>query len=186
MNILVIIDMQNDFITGSLANKAAEAIVPSIVDEIRPKETMYAYNEIILTRDTHGYDYLKTNEGKHLPVPHCINGTEGWLVDKRIRDALDSVSGYCPIDYLDKNTFGTYNWIKYIRQDHLLGSDLNITLCGTCTDICVISNALILKAMYPEANIKVIQNCCAGLTPEKHKAALEVMRSCQIKVSEVK
>lgn len=185
-NILIVVDMQKDFIDGSLANPAADAIVSNVCEHLRAFVGLRPTDDetelgIILTRDTHDYNYLNTYEGKHLPIPHCINGTEGWLVDKRIRDTLDSISGYCPISYLDKKTFGNdLDWYKFI--DSVDGKDCKIYICGTCTDICVISNALILKVQYPEADIIVYKDACAGLTPAKHEAALEVMRSCQITV----
>lgn len=171
---LIIIDMQNDFISGSLANKDAEAIVEPMCEYIKNFK-----GNIICTRDTHQANYLNTMEGKNLPIEHCIEDTAGHCIDDRILKALRGK------DYIviDKNTFGTLewgNWISTYLYDNLEKCDIEI--CGTCTDICVISNALILKAMYHEHNISVLANLCAGLTKEKHEAALNVMSSCQIEI----
>lgn len=161
---LIVIDMQNDFISGSLGTKQAEAIVENVQKRIA--EYKGRGDEIIYTRDTHGENYLSTPEGKKLPVVHCVKGTWGW----QIADGLyvDSAA------VIDKPTFGYIGWNKFSFE--------TVELCGLCTDICVVSNALILKAMFPEANIFVDSSCCAGVTPEKHAAALETMRSCQIDV----
>lgn len=163
--VLIVIDMQNDFVTGTLGNKEAQAIVPNV--QAKVKEYADRGDRIIFTRDTHEENYLDTPEGRKLPVKHCINGTEGWQI----------VSGLevknC--EYVNKPTFGWLNWEGF-------GSKDEIELVGVCTDICVISNALILKAKYPEATISVDASCCAGVTPEKHNAALETMKSCQIDV----
>lgn len=168
--ILIIIDMQNDFISGSLANKDAEAIVEPICKYIENFK-----GHIFCTRDTHDTNYLKTSEGKKLPIEHCIKNTAGWCIDDRIQKALRGRD----VGYIDKPTFGSLEWEKSYN-DHLTYCD--IYLCGTCTDICVISNTLLLKAMRPEANIFVLKDLCAGVTKEKHEAALEVMRSCQVEV----
>lgn len=162
---LIVVDVQNDFVAGSLGTKEAQAIIPNVKKKI--KEYSDLGYSIIFTRDTHGEDYLDTPEGQKLPVKHCIENTDGWQI----------VSGLevpnCR--YVNKPTFGWTYWGKL-----MLGDD--IELIGLCTDICVISNALILKANFPEANITVDASCCAGVTPERHKAALEVMKSCQIDV----
>lgn len=171
MKKLIIIDMQNDFITGSLANPDAEKIIPNIIEKMKE----YNEKDIIYTLDTHYGDYLKTNEGKHLPIMHCMSGTWGNKIDVNLRPSSTSESVL-----LHKNTFGTLNLGRMFEDYN--DSELELTLVGTCTDICVISNALILKAQLPEAKIIVDASCCAGLTPEKHKAALEVMKSCQIEV----
>jgi nicotinamidase-related amidase len=166
-NILIVVDMQNDFVTGSLANPAAEAIIPNIKKKI---DKYLANGDIVIfTRDTHRANYLETAEGKNLPVPHCIHGTPGWCV-------VDQLN-HPECRHVDKPTFGFNLW------EHFIGSEYNvesIELCGTCTDICVVSNALLLKAFLPEMTIKVDSACCAGVTHEKHAAALETMRSCQI------
>jgi nicotinamidase-related amidase len=180
MKTLIVIDMQNDFITGALGSSEAQAIVPNVKKKI--EEYKARGDEIIFTRDTHGEDYLDTNEGRHLPVPHCIKGTHGWnLVEEICTDGYKCVKG-CRI--IDKHTFGNALWNheRTISDAYVRGEECNIELVGLCTDICVISNALILKATYPEANIMVDANCCAGVTPESHRAALTTMKSCQINV----
>ena len=158
MKALIVIDVQNDFVTGALGTKQAVAILPNLKSKI--DAGIAAGDEIIFTRDTHGADYADTNEGRHLPVPHCIKGTEGWQVVREI-DRPDCV-------HIDKPTFGYTDWAA------LLG--------GRETDICVISNALILKALFPEIDITVDADCCAGVSPETHRAALTAMQSCQIRV----
>lgn len=164
--LLIVVDMQNDFITGSLANKDAQAIVEPMVEYIKNFE-----GDVCYTYDTHTKDYLNTTEGKLLPIEHCIDGTDGWFINSKIYSAAKSIW------HVEKPTFGYKDWDK----ESLDGYD-EIIMIGTCTDICVISNALIIKAQYPDIPIKVIGSLCAGLTPEKHNAALEVMRSCQIEV----
>ncbi len=163
--VLIVVDMQNDFVTGALGSKEAQAILPNVKAKI--KEYADRGDRIIFTRDTHGDNYLETPEGKKLPVKHCIQGTEGWQV------APGLVTEAC--EYVDKPTFGWLFWNDFGEEDA-------IELIGVCTDICVVSNALILKAKYPAAAISVDASCCAGVTPEKHQAALETMKSCQIDV----
>ena len=161
---LIVVDMQNDFIDGSLGTKEAEAIV----ENVRCKIAEYQANgdEIIFTRDTHQQNYLETNEGRHLPVEHCIVGTEGW----KIADGL-SVDGAI---YIVKPSFGYTNWKDYNLEE--------VELVGLCTDICVVSNALIIKALYPEIKVSVDPSCCAGVTPETHEAAITTMRQCQVEI----
>lgn len=161
---LIVIDMQNDFIDGALGTKEAQAIVPNVKKKI--EEYKARGDEIIFTRDTHQNNYLNTNEGKHLPVEHCIEGTYGWQI-------ADGLEVECCL-YIDKPTFGCTHW-KYHDFEE-------VELVGLCTDICVVSNALILKAQFPEINITVDASCCAGVTPESHKAALTTMKMCQINV----
>ncbi len=163
--VLIVVDMQNDFVTGTLGSKEAQAILPNVKSKI--KEYADRGDRIIFTRDTHGDNYLETPEGKKLPVKHCIENTEGWQV---VADLVTE-----PCEYVNKPTFGWLSWDDFGEKDE-------IELIGVCTDICVVSNALILKARYPEAAISVDASCCAGVTPEKHKAALETMKSCQIDV----
>lgn len=167
--LLIIVDMQNDFIDGSLANPMAQAIVPGIVDLVKSWD-----GKLGVTLDTHNENYMETQEGKNLPIPHCILNTLGHMINEQIRDALDDRVTYT----IFKPTFGFNGWGNY-------GLDLHfdeVTLVGTCTDICVISNALAIKAAYPELKVSVIGSLCAGLTKEKHESALDVMRSCQIEV----
>ena len=175
--VLIVVDMQKDFIDGSLGTKEAQGIVPAVKDKIRK----YALNKdmIIFTQDSHNENYLETNEGKHLPVKHCIIGTEGYLIAPELIAVLKGISNYY---VLNKPTFGYIRWKDVFNLNSINETNLELELCGLCTDICVISNALILKALYPEATIKVDSSCCAGVTPEKHNAAIEVMKSCQIEV----
>ena len=171
---LVVVDMQNDFIDGSLGSPEAAAIKPAVVDLIHVFP-----GEIWATVDTHGENYLETTEGRHLPVEHCIKGTPGWAVDREIATALNGRGAV----FVEKPTFGSLV-LPQLLEDAAAGEDFDITLCGLCTDICVISNALLLKARFHEKEISVPAACCAGVTPEKHLAALEVLRSCHINVIE--
>lgn len=169
---LVVVDMQKDFINGSLGTAEAVAIRSAVIDKINTFS-----GEIFATLDTHGPDYLNTAEGRKLPVEHCVKGTPGWQLDSEIRSALEA-RGFTPIE---KPTFGSLILPQMI-EDAAAGEDFDLTLIGLCTDICVISNALLLKARFHEKEIFVDPACCAGVTPEKHAAALEVMGSCHITV----
>ncbi len=160
---LIVIDMQNDFVSGVLGTAEAQAIVPKVKAKI--KEYLDRGDEVIFTRDTHGDDYMTTNEGKYLPVPHCIRGTDGWCIVPEI-DCADC-------RHIDKPNFGYPNWKNEFDF-------VSVELIGVCTDICVVSNALILKAQFPEIDIAVDSLCCAGVTPAAHDAALATMKSCQI------
>ena len=169
-NILIVVDMQNDFIDGALGTKEAVAIVPKVEEKIREFD-----GEVFFTRDTHEICYLETQEGKNLPVPHCIRDTEGW----QIRRELDVLRKTEPVD---KETFGSRKLaekLAALNEKEEVGS---ITLVGLCTDICVISNALLIKAYLPEVPISVDAACCAGVTPERHENALIAMEMCQIKI----
>ena len=163
---LIVVDMQNDFIDGALGTKEAQDIVPNVAKKIKEyKENGY---NVIFTRDTHSTNYLETYEGKHLPVVHCVKNTVGWQIsDKLDFDIENDV-------LIDKPTFGWLNWKDFDFE--------SVEICGLCTGICVISNALIIRANYPEIDITVDASCCAGVTPETHKAALETMKMCQIEV----
>lgn len=172
MKMLIVVDMQNDFITGPLGTPEAKAIVPNVKKKIeRYRKNRY---KIVFTRDTHGMFYLNTPEGKKLPVEHCIKDTDGWQIG--IEVAPDNY------EFINKTSFGYADWKETFPDYYFNSEDDKIELIGVCTDICVVSNALILKATYPNANITVDASCCAGSTPENHKAALEVMKSCQINV----
>jgi nicotinamidase-related amidase len=166
--LLIVVDMQNDFITGALGSDMAQAILP----DVRAKIEAYkqAGDAVLYTRDTHQKNYLETQEGKFLPVAHCIEGTSGHM----IADGLD-VSD-CEI--FDKPTFGSLELAKLVAT----GEYDEVELCGLCTDICVVSNALILKAQLPETKVSVDARCCAGVTEESHKAALLTMKMCQVNV----
>ncbi|MBR3646080.1 MAG: cysteine hydrolase [Lachnospiraceae bacterium] len=173
MKTLVVVDMQKDFIDGALGTKEAVAIV----DNVKKKIEKYRKegNQIIFTRDTHGIDYLNTQEGKNLPVEHCIEGTEGWQIAKELEVRPEDT-------VINKISFG-HNWYKDIENnpDFIKGDE--IELVGLCTDICVISNALGLKTMFPERPITVDASCCAGVTPQSHTNALEAMKMCQISIT---
>ena len=184
MNILIIVDMQNDFIDGALANPEAQKIVEPICKLVMSQK----WDDIVLTMDTHQSNYLKTQEGRKLPIKHCVEGMDGWRLNEEIKFTCNDrfILKYktYPHGPLHKNTFGYIYW-KMFKYDRVkLGDSVNIYIVGTCTDICVVSNALILKSTYPEANITVYSNLCAGTTKENHEAALQVMRSCQIDVEE--
>lgn len=169
-NILIVVDMQNDFIDGALGTREAAAIVPNVAGKIRGFD-----GRVLYTRDTHGEDYMETQEGKNLPVPHCIRGTEGWQLAPAIRELCEGMP-------IDKVTFGSTELGSVLRtynEEETIGS---ITLVGLCTDICVISNALLVKAFLPEVPIIVDASCCAGVTPQSHKNALEAMKACQIHI----
>lgn len=170
--ILIVVDMQDDFISGSLGSPQADGIVGAAVNKIRSFD-----GDIFVTLDTHHKDYLDTEEGRWLPVPHCLEGTDGHELDRRVAAALDEKT----YSVIKKGTFGSTELARRIAEEYA-GERLDIELIGLCTDICVVSNALLLKAFIPEARISVDSACCAGVTKEKHLAALEVMRSCQIDV----
>lgn len=171
-NVLIVVDMQNDFVDGALGTPEAVAIVDKVAEKIKNFD-----GEIIVTYDTHSADYLDTREGKYLPVPHCIKDTDGWQLNGKVQEALQTKDGYRVVH---KPTFGSTRLAEMIREYDYEAAD--VTLIGLCTDICVVSNALLLKAYYPEMNISVDASCCAGVTPESHKAALMTMKSCQINV----
>lgn len=171
MNILVVVDMQNDFIDGALGTPEAVAIVPKVMVKMMNFDGL-----VLATRDTHGEDYLERQEGKKLPVVHCIKETHGWEIKDEIQQLLISQP-------IDKPTFGSEalgNVLKDLNND--VEPIDSITLVGLCTDICVISNAMLLKAFLPEVPIMVDASCCAGVTPESHERALEAMKACQIEI----
>lgn len=167
MKILVIVDMQNDFLTGTLANKEACKIIPKIV------ELAKEYDRLFFTRDSHDSDYLNIAEGKALPIKHCIKGTNGWeIVEELVSLNPNTVC-------FDKNTFASIELAECLSVMKNLDE---VTFCGTCMDICVISNVLLLKAYAPELKINVKADCCAGSSKFKHEAALTIMQSCQINI----
>ena len=168
--LLVVVDMQKDFVDGSLDTPEAVEIVPVVVEKV--KDAKEEETDIVFTRDTHGEDYLKTQEGRRLPVVHCVEGTPGWEIIGALKPYAEKV--------IDKPTFGSTQLAHFAVQRKYT----DIELVGLCTDICVVSNALLLKAALPEANISVDASCCAGSTPEAHACALQAMKSLQIEVVE--
>ena len=167
MKFLIVVDMQVDFISGSLGSDHAAAIVPNVVEKVKNFN-----GKVIFTRDTHFEDYFETQEGRKLPVLHCVRDTDGWQVCDELKPFVDAV--------VDKVTFGSVDLPKILMD---CGEPIEeIQLCGLCTDICVISNAMILKAAFPEAKITVDANCCAGVTMESHQTALDAMKAVQIEI----
>ena len=167
MKYLIVVDMQVDFITGSLGSELATAIVPNVVEKVKHFD-----GKVIFTRDTHFEDYMNTQEGKKLPVPHCIKGSDGWQICDELKPYAETV--------VDKRTFGSIELPRLLED---LGEPIEaIELCGLCTDICVISNAMVLKAAFPEIPITVDSACSAGVTVESHNTALNAMRAVQIEV----
>ena len=166
---IVVVDMQNDFVDGALGTAEAQAMLPRMVEKLTAARA--AGTALVFTMDTHGTDYLTTQEGAHLPVPHCIRGTAGWAIVEQLRPFADAAAAV-----IEKPTFGAT-----ALPAALVDYDA-IEFVGLCTDICVISNALLVKAFYPEKRISVDATCCAGVTPESHTTALNAMRACQIEV----
>ena len=171
MKYLIVVDMQNDFITGSLGTKEAEAILPKVIEKINNFE-----GTILYTKDTHQADYMATQEGKNLPVEHCIEGSWGWM----LADELEKLSAGHKV--FNKPTFGSTELAKYLVEENAKDEIEEIELCGLCTDICVISNAFVIKANLTEVPVTVDASCCAGVTPESHLNALAAMKMCQVKV----
>ena len=165
--ILIVVDMQKDFIDGALGTKEAVAIVPYVKELVKNFE-----GKVLFTRDTHFENYMETQEGKNLPVPHCIQWTEGWQIHPELEVLRKT-------DAIDKVTFGSKDLVKVLRQERNIEE---ITFVGLCTDICVISNVMIVKAFYPEVPLIVDANGCAGVTVQSHLNALEAMKMCQVKV----
>ena len=170
MKVLIVVDMQNDFITGALGTPEAQAIVDRVVSRIKGFDGM-----VLATRDTHGPGYLSSAEGKKLPVPHCIKGSDGWALHREIEKLLVTPP-------IDKPTFGSAELGQMLSSYNKIKPITEVTLVGLCTDICVISNALLVKAFLPETPVKVDAACCAGTTPESHKRALDAMAVCQIEI----
>ena len=170
MNLLIVVDMQNDFINGSLGTKEAQAIVPAV--KARILEAMEDRWQVIFTKDTHSIDYLKTQEGKHLPIQHCLRGSDGWQLHPELQDLSIGSSVF------EKGSFGSLELAEYVSS---LNPDA-IEVIGLCTDICVVSNVALLKAYCPEVPMSVRANCCAGVTPEAHEHALATMKSLQVEI----
>ena len=172
--ILIVVDMQKDFVDGALGSKEAVAIVDNVVNKIENFD-----GDIIVTYDTHAENYMETQEGHNLPVPHCIKGTDGWKLDARVQAALDKKE----YKTIEKPTFGSTDLPEYIKTNYNPG-EIEIELVGLCTDICVVSNALLMKANFLETKVSVDARCCAGVTPDSHNAALVTMKMCQVNVIE--
>lgn len=170
--LLIVVDMQKDFVDGALGSKEAVAIVDNVVNKIKSFD-----GDVIVTYDTHFENYMETQEGKRLPVPHCIKGTDGWNLNEKVQAALDGRE-YAAIE---KPTFGSTELPEYIKANYGT-TELDIELVGLCTDICVVSNALLLKANFLEAKVSVDASCCAGVTVDSHNAALTTMKMCQVNV----
>ena len=170
--LLLVIDMQKDFIDGALGTAEAQAVVDNVVAEIKK----YPVKDVLATRDTHPENYLDTQEGRKLPVVHCVKGTPGWALDEKVAAALGEA------EVIDKPTFGSTALAEKLAA-MAAEEDLEITLVGLCTDICIVSNALLIKAYLPETPIRVIAACCAGVTPASHQAALDTMAMCQIEIA---
>lgn len=164
---LVIVDMQNDFITGSLENKAAELLLTDMVNYIKTWD-----GDLIFTRDTHQSDYMETQEGKNLPVPHCIEGTDGWQIADELKEFANSA------EVIDKPTFGSTRLAQLIAER---GYE-EVVFAGVCTGICVISNVLLAKAFSTETKVSVVENLCACVTPDTHMHAIEAMKTCQVNI----
>ena len=173
--ILVVVDMQNDFVDGSLGTKEAVAIVPNVAKKIRE----FDGDEIFVTYDTHFENYMDTLEGKKLPVVHCIDGSHGHELNDEIKKALSGRQ----YQEVIKAGFGSFSITRSLK-DRFPGEEMEFELVGLCTDVCVVSNAMIIRAGYPNAKITVYASCCAGITPETHRAALTTMQCCQIDVVE--
>ena len=173
MKYLVVIDMQNDFVTGSLGNPDAEKIIPKIIEKVNSFD-----GKVVFTRDTHEENYLSTQEGRNLPVRHCIRNTEGW----QLVPELEGLRLSKELPAFDKPSFGSVKLAEFLSAAAGENKAEEIELCGVCTDICVISNALVLKAFLPETPICLDASCCAGTTRENHENALNAMKMCQVKV----
>ena len=170
--ILIVVDMQKDFVDGALGTKEAVAIVGNVVNKIENFD-----GDIIVTYDTHPENYMETQEGKNLPVAHCIKGTDGWKLDSKVQSALDKKE----YKVIEKPTFGSTELPEYIKENYN-PEEIEIELIGLCTDICVVSNALLLKANFLETKVSVDASCCAGVTVDSHNAALTTMKMCQVNV----
>ncbi|MBO5198703.1 MAG: cysteine hydrolase [Lachnospiraceae bacterium] len=174
MKILAVIDMQNDFIDGSLGTPEAQAIVPKVVSKVRQFD-----GTVVYTRDTHGAVYLDTQEGRNLPVVHCVKDTPGWQLTEELEELR--CADHSPI--FDKPAFGSMELARFLAARAQTEELTEVELVGLCTDICVISNAMLLKTVLPEITITVDASCCAGVTPESHRNALNAMKMCQISVT---
>lgn len=170
--LLIVVDMQKDFVDGALGSPEAVAIVDNVVRKIDEFD-----GDIIVTYDTHSKNYMETQEGKNLPVPHCIKNTDGWKLDAKVQAVLDKKE----YKTIEKPTFGSVELPEYVKTNYN-PNEIEIELIGLCTDICVVSNALLMKANFLETKVSVDAGCCAGVTPDSHSAALTTMKMCQVNV----
>lgn len=175
MKYLIVVDMQNDFITGSLGTKEAREIVPKVIEKVKNYD-----GNILFTRDTHTEAYLQTQEGKNLPVKHCLFEEEGWRLEAGLEDIAGKLGK--TVKFYNKPSFGSVELASDLARENEKEPVTEIELCGLCTDICVISNALLCKAFLPEVPVYVDASCCAGVTPDSHKNALEAMKMCQVSI----
>lgn len=169
---LIVVDMQKDFVDGALGSEMARDIVPAVRKKIEN-----FHGKVLFTRDTHQENYMETQEGRNLPVPHCIKGTEGWEI-------IPELKGFCKEEPIDKPTFGSIQLAQRLAEENETNPITSVELIGVCTDICVISNAFLIKAVLPEVLVSVDASCCAGVTKESHQRALLAMEACQISVKE--
>lgn len=169
---LIVVDIQTDFVDGPLGTPEARAIIAPVANYVKEFE-----GKIFVTLDTHFDNYLSTREGKFLPIPHCIKGSDGWKLDKIIEDALIGKN----ITVIEKNTFGSVELVEAVKTDSA-GESISIELVGLCTDICLVVNTMLLKTAFPNDEITVVANLCAGVTPTSHSAALTTMKMCQINI----
>lgn len=174
-NIIIVVDVQNDFVTGSLGTTEAQEMIPRLKSKL---EKSNIDNVLIFTKDTHDNRYLNSTEGKKLPIPHCIKETNGWLI---VPEIAPFTNGYNR-EVIEKNTFGCVDMIPILKESIKIGFVEEIELVGLCTDICVITNALLIKSYFPYMSIVVDSSCCAGTTVENHNKALDIMRQCHIEV----
>lgn len=170
---LVVVDMQHDFVDGALGTPEAQAIVDAVYERAHGFE-----GTVVFTKDTHYSDYLQTQEGRNLPVEHCIHGTHGWELMPRLQQVRDARNSYV----FEKNSFGSLDLAMWLAEENAAKPVGSVEIIGLCTDICVVSNALLIKGWIPEVPIKVDARLCAGVTPQKHAAALETLASCQVEV----
>ena len=174
-DVLVVVDMQNDFLTGVLGNAECAGVVPNVVNLIKSQN----WDTILVTQDTHDENYLETQEGRNLPVEHCIFNSDGWKLNDEVNNALIGRA----VSFIMKGSFGSMGFAQRIEQLYReYKSDLRVIFCGVCTDICVISNVMLAKAAAPEALVVVKADACAGVTPEAHETALNAMKACQVVV----
>ena len=176
MKILIVVDIQNDFVTGSLGTNEAKSIVPKVASKIG--SYLRDNNIVVFTRDTHTSNYLETLEGRNLPVEHCIKNTHGWEIVDELQDFVKKADAV-----IDKPTFGSFKLLDFLEPLIEKGDVEEIELCGLCTDICVVTNALLVRTKFPEMRIALDSACCAGVTEESHKCALKTMQACQIEVN---